>query len=62
MKPLIFMVMLVGVPTGFPAAGPAALKDRINAQSRFGAAMKRGFQTRDAEMALARMVGDLVDR
>jgi enoyl-CoA hydratase/carnithine racemase len=28
-------------------------------QRRFGAAMKRGFQTRDAEMALARMVGDL---
>jgi enoyl-CoA hydratase/carnithine racemase len=28
-------------------------------QSRFGAAMKRGFQTRDGEMALARMVGDL---
>ena len=31
------------------------------AQRRFGAAMKRGFQTRDAEMALARMVGDLAD-
>jgi hypothetical protein len=31
-------------------------------QGRFGAAMKRGFQTRDAEMALARMVGDLADR
>jgi len=30
-------------------------------QSRFRAAMKRGFQTRDAEMALARMVGDLAD-
>jgi enoyl-CoA hydratase/carnithine racemase len=28
-------------------------------QRRFGAAMKRGFQTRDGEMALARMVGDL---
>jgi enoyl-CoA hydratase/carnithine racemase len=26
------------------------------------AAMKRGFQTRDAEMELARMLGDLVDR
>jgi enoyl-CoA hydratase/carnithine racemase len=72
---------------GFPAAGPAALKERINAitlapaddfrrdsdlfgaaartpetQGRFGAAMKRGFQTRDAEMALARMVGDLADQ
>jgi enoyl-CoA hydratase/carnithine racemase len=30
-------------------------------QSRFRAAMKRGFQTRDSEMALARMVGDLAD-
>ena len=29
------------------------------AQSRFGAAFKRGFQTRDAEMDLARLVGDL---
>jgi hypothetical protein len=32
------------------------------AQSRIRAAMKRGFQTRDAEMALARMLGDLADR
>ncbi len=30
-------------------------------QGRFAAAMKRGFQTPDAEMALARMVGDLAD-
>ncbi len=70
----------------FPAAGPAALKERIDAltlapadefrrdsdlfgeaarspetQRRFGEAMKRGFQTRDAEMALARMVGELAD-
>ncbi len=69
---------------GFPAAGPAALKERLNAvtlapaedfrrdsdlfgesvrnpeaQGRIRAAMKRGFQTRDAEMALGRMVGDL---
>jgi enoyl-CoA hydratase/carnithine racemase len=29
------------------------------AQRRLRAAMKRGFQTRDAELALARMVGDL---
>ncbi len=32
------------------------------AQSRIQAAMKRGFQTRDAEMALAQMLGDLTDR
>jgi enoyl-CoA hydratase/carnithine racemase len=32
------------------------------AQSRIGAAIKRGFQTRDAEIALARMLGDLADR
>jgi len=31
------------------------------AQSRFQAAMKRGFQTRDAEMALGRLLGDLAD-
>ena len=29
------------------------------AQSRFGAAFKRGFHTRDGEMNLARLVGDL---
>ncbi len=33
-----------------------------DAQGRFGAAMKRGFQTRDAEMDLAGMLGDLDDR
>ena len=31
------------------------------AQSRIRAAMKRGFQTRDAEMDLARMLGDLAE-
>jgi enoyl-CoA hydratase/carnithine racemase len=31
-------------------------------QDRMQAAMKRGFQTRDAEMALAQMLGDLTDR
>jgi len=31
------------------------------AQSRIGAAMTRGFQTREGEMTLARMLGDLVD-
>jgi enoyl-CoA hydratase/carnithine racemase len=31
------------------------------AQGRIGTAMKRGLQTRDAELALARMLGDLND-
>ena len=31
------------------------------AQSRIQAAMKRGLQTRDVEMDLARMLGDLAD-
>jgi enoyl-CoA hydratase/carnithine racemase len=69
---------------GFPAAGLAAVKDRVNAialapvddfrrdsdlfgeaaqkpeaQSRFQAAFKRGFQTRDGEMDLARLLGEL---
>jgi enoyl-CoA hydratase/carnithine racemase len=72
---------------GFPAAGHAVVKDRVNAialapadefrrdsdlfeegmrdpeaQSQIGAAIKRGFQTRDAEIALARILGDLADR
>jgi hypothetical protein len=33
--------------------------DRETAQSRLGAAFKRGFQTRDAEMDPARLLGDL---
>ncbi len=33
-----------------------------DAQKRIQAAMKLGFQTRDAEMALARMLGNLTDR
>jgi enoyl-CoA hydratase/carnithine racemase len=32
------------------------------AQGRIGAAMQRGFQTRDAELALGRMVGELAER
>jgi len=68
---------------GFPAAGHAAVKDRVNAialapaddfrrdsdlfgegvrepeaQGRIGAALRRGFQTREAELALARVLGD----
>ena len=67
---------------GFPAAGRAVVKDRVNAialapaeefrrdsdlfgegvrepeaQSRIQAAMKRGLQTRDAELALPRLLG-----
>jgi enoyl-CoA hydratase/carnithine racemase len=72
---------------GFPAAGHAVLKDRVNAialapaeefrrdsdlfgecvrtpeaQGRMRAAMTRGLQTRDAELTLGLMVGDLADR
>ena len=71
---------------GFPAAGHAAVKDRVNAislaptedfrrdsdlfgegvqateaQRRIEAAMRRGMQTRDAELGLARMLGELAD-
>jgi len=71
----------------FPAAGRAAIKNRIDAialapaddfrrdsdlfverardpevQRRIRVAMARGFQTRDGEMALANMIGDLSER
>lgn len=70
----------------FPAAGHAAVKDRVNAialapaedfrrdsdlfgegvrnpeaQRRIATAIQRGFQTRDAELALAPMLDDLAD-
>jgi len=70
----------------FPAAGQAAVKDRVNAvtlapvddfrrdsdlfgdgvrrpeaQSQIQAAFKRGFQIRDAEKDLAKMLGELGD-
>ena len=49
------------------ALDPAVLKARIDlrsvrkpkAQNRLQAALKRGFQTRDAEMDLARFIGEL---
>lgn len=69
---------------GFPAAGHAVVKDRVNAialapaddfrrdsdlfgegvrdpqaQRRIQTALTRGFQTRDAEITLPRMLGDL---
>jgi len=72
---------------GFPAAGRAVIKDRINGialapaddfrrdsnlfverardpetQRRIRTAMARGFQTHDGEMALPKMVADLVER
>jgi enoyl-CoA hydratase/carnithine racemase len=71
---------------GFPAAGLAVVKDRVNAialapvedfrrdsdlfgegvrdpaaQRQIAAALEHGFQTRDAEMALGRVLGDLTD-
>ena len=79
-----FVTELAHRIAGFPAAGHAAVKDRVNAialapvedfridsdlfgegvrspevQRQIGAAMERGLQTRDAEMALGRMVGEL---
>jgi enoyl-CoA hydratase/carnithine racemase len=79
-----FVTSLARRVAGFPAAGQAAVKERVNAialapaddfrrdsdlfgqgvreaqtQSRISAAMRRGFQTREPELALARMLADL---
>ena len=79
-----FVASLAHRIAGFPAAGHAAVKERVNAialapaaefrrdsdlfgegvrepaaQARIRSAMQRGFQTRDAELALAAMLGDL---
>jgi enoyl-CoA hydratase/carnithine racemase len=78
-----FVTALARRIAGFPAAGHAAVKDRVNAialapaddfrrdsdlfgegvrdpeaQRRIGAALQRGFQTRAAEMDLARLLGE----
>jgi enoyl-CoA hydratase/carnithine racemase len=72
---------------GFPAAGRAVVKDRVNAialapvedfrrdsdlfgegvrspeaERQIGAALKHGLQTRDAELDLGRVLGDLTPR
>jgi len=39
--------------------GEGALSPEV--RTRFGAGLKRGFQTRGAEMDLARLLGDLTD-
>ena len=67
-----FVRLLAHRIAGFPAAGQRAVKDRVDAitlapaedfrrdpeaQSRIEAAMKRGFQTRDAGMDMARVLG-----
>jgi len=70
---------------GFPAAGRAVIRDRVNAitlappeefrrdsdlyfggirgeaRGRLGAALKRGLQDREAEMALGELLGELAD-
>ena len=81
-----FVKSLADRIASFPAAGRAAIKERVNgiaiapaedfgrdsdrfldcartpeSQRRTRAAMKRGFQTRDAEMDLGRMLGELVE-
>jgi hypothetical protein len=42
-------------------AGQATTAEHPEAQQRIQAAFKRGLQTRDAEMALRRLLGDLAD-
>jgi enoyl-CoA hydratase/carnithine racemase len=82
-----FVEALARRMAGFPAAGQAVVKDRVNAiglapieefrrdsdlfgegvrdpeaQTRIGAALRHGLQNREAEMALARVLGDLASR
>jgi enoyl-CoA hydratase/carnithine racemase len=83
----VFVRSLAHRIAGFPAAGQAVVKERVNAialapaedfrrdsnlfgegvrqpdaQQRITAALERGFQTRDAEMHLGRLLADLADR
>ena len=78
----VFVASLARRIAGFPAAGHAVVKERVNAialapaedfrrdsdlfgegvrepgaQARIQAAMERGFQTRDGETTLARVLG-----
>jgi enoyl-CoA hydratase/carnithine racemase len=82
-----FVAALARRIAGFPAAGQATVRDRVNAialapvedfrrdSDLFGEAVRRpeaerrteeamqsGFQTRDAELDLGRMLGDLAER
>ena len=66
---LAFVKERVGAGTLAPAADFRRDSDLFleagrdpETQGRIRAAMKRGFQTRDAEMSLGRLLGDLADR
>lgn len=81
-----FVATLAGRIAGFPHAGPASIKERVNAislaptedfrrdsdlfgegvknpeaQQRIQAAVKSGFQNREAEIELGRLIGTLAE-